>query len=73
VRRIFEMKKRIIIFIGSIILILISPGIISANQLADKIERLKPTVVNLEVTSEVNLGFDNAGKWFGTGFIVDLH
>jgi len=71
VRRIFEMKKRIIIFVGSIILILISPGIISANQLADKIERLKPTVVNLEVTSEVNLGFDNAGKWFGTGFIVD--
>jgi len=65
------MKNRIIIFVGSIVLILISPGIISANQWADKIERLKATVVNLEVTSEVNLGFDGAGKWAGTGFIVD--
>ena len=70
-RRIFKMKKRRIIFVGITVLILISPGIISANQWADKIERLKATVVNLEVTSEVNLGFDGAGKWAGTGFIVD--
>lgn len=65
------MDKRRTIFYSSIIFILISPGIISANQLADKIERLKSSVVNLEVTSEVNLAFDRAGKWYGTGFIVD--
>jgi len=66
-----QMNKRKTIFYTSIILIFISPGIISANQLADKIERLKPTVVNLEISSEVNLGFDTAGQWHATGFIVD--
>ena len=42
-----------------------------ANEWADTIERLKPTVVNLEVTTLVNLGFDEAGTRDGTGFIVD--
>lgn len=42
-----------------------------ANEWADTIERLKPTVVNLEVTTLVNLGFDEAGTRDGTGFIID--
>ncbi|MCZ6450508.1 MAG: trypsin-like peptidase domain-containing protein [Deltaproteobacteria bacterium] len=65
------MSKSIIILCVSILLTLIPTSLVFANQWADKIERLKPTVVNLEVTSEVNLGFDKPGKWDGTGFIVD--
>ena len=66
-----KMTKSVIILYASILLTLIPTSPVFANQWADKIERLKPTVVNLEVTSEVNLGFDEAGKWYGTGFIVD--
>lgn len=41
------------------------------NKWAGTIERLKPTVVNLEVTTQVNIAFEKPGKWYGTGFIVD--
>ncbi|MFQ5801548.1 MAG: trypsin-like peptidase domain-containing protein [Candidatus Methylomirabilales bacterium] len=66
-----HMTTRRKIFYSGIILVLISPGSLSANPLADVVESLKPTVVNLEVSSEVNLGFDTAGQWHATGFIVD--
>jgi S1-C subfamily serine protease len=42
-----------------------------ANKWAPTIERLKPTVVNLEVTAQVNLGLDKPGTRHGTGFIGD--
>ena len=43
----------------------------TASDWADRIERLKPTVVNLEVTTQVNLGLDSPGTLYGTGFIID--
>jgi S1-C subfamily serine protease len=46
-------------------------GLVTANQWAETIERLKPTVVNLEVTTHVNIGLDRPGNWHGTGFILD--
>jgi len=65
------MRKAIVSLFMPTVLILITVANTPANEFAEKIERLKPTVVNLEVTNEVNLGFDTAGKWSGTGFIVD--
>lgn len=45
--------------------------IAAPSNWAHKIERLKPTVVNLEVSTQVNLGLDDPGTSYGTGFIVD--
>ena len=40
--------------------------------LADSIETLKESVVNLEITIPKNIGFDDSGKGYATGFIVDV-
>lgn len=45
--------------------------IVFADTWGEKIERLKPSVVNLEVVSQVGLETYTPGSWYGTGFIVD--
>jgi len=58
-------------FFWVLLLLCSHPPIAAASDWADRIERLKPTVVNLEVTTQVNLGLDTPGTLYGTGFIVD--
>jgi S1-C subfamily serine protease len=67
------MERRAKVICCSVVLLWCQAGIAHANKWAQTIERLKPTVVNLEVTTHVNIGLDRAGRWHGTGFIVDAH
>lgn len=65
------MNRRIHIILWTLFFLWALPGVASANNWAQTIERLKPTVVNLEVTAQVNLGLDQPGTRHGTGFVVD--
>jgi len=65
------MKRRTHIIFYIIVFLCAHARVGFANQWAPTIERLKPTVVNLEITTQVNLGLDRPGKNHGTGFIVD--
>ncbi len=67
----FIRNRRIQIVLWTLVLVCAHTRVPSANQWADTIQRLKPTVVNLEVTAQVNLGLDQPGTRHGTGFIVD--
>jgi S1-C subfamily serine protease len=65
------MKRRAKVICFAAVLLWCQAGIAHANKWAETIDRLKPTVVNLEVTTQVNVGLDKPGIWQGTGFIVD--
>lgn len=65
------MNRRTHIVLWTFIFLWAQTPLVSANTWAPAIERLKPTVVNLEVTAHVNLGLDQPGTRLGTGFIVD--
>lgn len=65
------MNRRTHIVIWTLLLLWAQTRVVAANTWAPAIERLKPTVVNLEVTAHVNLGLDQPGTRLGTGFIVD--
>ncbi|MBW8057150.1 MAG: trypsin-like peptidase domain-containing protein [candidate division NC10 bacterium] len=67
----YQINKRTRIVYCTLILLCSYTAVASADNWAEKINRLKPTVVNLEVTTQVNLGLDKAGTRHGTGFIVD--
>ena len=58
-------------FVVGIFYFFISISPVGADSWAEKIERLKPSVVNLKVTSQMGLFLDDSGEWGGTGFIVD--
>jgi S1-C subfamily serine protease len=64
-------NRRTHILIWTLFFLWTQTGVVSANTWAPAIERLKPTVVNLEVTAHINLGLDQPGTRLGTGFIVD--
>ncbi|MFQ5961284.1 MAG: serine protease, partial [Candidatus Methylomirabilales bacterium] len=65
------MNRRIQIVLWTLFFLCAHTRVVSANKWADTIQRLKPTVVNLEVTAHVNLGLDRPGKRHGTGFVID--
>jgi S1-C subfamily serine protease len=67
------MKRRTKVLSATLLLVWCPVTAVHANKWAETIERLKPTVVNLEVTTHVNIGLDRPGRWYGTGFIVDAH
>ncbi len=67
------MKRRTKVICCAVGFLWCQAGIAHANKWAETIERLKPTVVNLEVTTHINIGLDRAGRWHGTGFIVDAN
>jgi len=67
------MKRRAKIICLAVVFLWCQAGIAHANKWAETIERLKPTVVNLEVTTHINIGLDRPGRWYGTGFIVDAY
>lgn len=65
------MNRRIHVILCTLVFLCGYPRIVAANKWAHTIEQLKPTVVNLEVTAQINLGLDRPGTRHGTGFIVD--
>lgn len=66
-----HMKRRTQRIYCTLLLLCSHASIVYGNEWAETIERLKPTVVNLEVTIQANIGLDKPGTWLGTGFIVD--
>jgi S1-C subfamily serine protease len=64
-------RRRAKILSVTVVLLFSHSSPVLANRWGETIERLKPTVVNLEITTHVNIGLDRPGKWHGTGFIVD--
>ncbi len=65
------MSRQRTIILCTLVFLCSQASIVSANNWPQTIERLKPTVINLEVTTQVNIGLDRPGTRHGTGFIVD--